>query len=250
MNPLIYTENNANSPIIIALDYNSEAEALNLIKKLDPNLCKLKVGKELFVATGPKFIEKLVISGFKVFLDLKFHDIPNTVYSACKVASNLGVWMLNVHASGGEEMLQAAKTAIDEVAITLPKHSRPLLIAVTMLTSMTQSDLDGLQIPKDITKHTFDLAQLSFKCGLDGVVCSALEANTIKNVCTKDFLTITPGIRLLESNTDDQKRIMTPKSAIENGADYLVIGRPITQANNPTQKLHDILHQVNFFKNQ
>ena len=241
MNQLNYISNDYESPIIIAVDYDNETEALNLIKQLDPNLCKLKVGKELFVATGPKFIEKLIVGGYKVFLDLKFHDIPNTVYKACKTAANLGVWMLNVHASGGEEMLQAAKSAITD----LPQQNKPLIIAVTMLTSMTQTDLDKMNISKNITTHTLDLAKLSFKCGLDGVVCSALEAKNIKTECSTNFLTVTPGIRLLDSIVDDQKRIMTPKNALANGADYLVIGRPITQDKNPAHKLNEILSEIN-----
>ena len=237
MNHFNYPNTNVESPIIVALDYNNEDDAFAIIKQLDPSLCKLKVGKELFVATGPRFIEKLVAGGYKVFLDLKFHDIPNTVYNACKAASNLGVWMINVHASGSKEMLLAARNSIDEFG---DDNNKPLLIAVTMLTSMTQTDLDNINIQKDITEHTIDLAKLSFECGLDGVVCSALEANKIKDVTNKKFLTVTPGIRLAESKADDQKRIMTPENALKNGADYLVIGRPITQATNPRENLEKI----------
>ncbi|MDQ5922207.1 MAG: orotidine-5-phosphate decarboxylase [Pseudomonadota bacterium] len=247
MNPLnpVSLENQANfeSPIIIALDYTSEAEVMNLIQQLDPSLCKLKVGKELFTACGPKLVEKLVISGYKVFLDLKFHDIPNTVYRACKVGCNLGVWMLNVHASGGIRMLEQAKLAVDE------SNSDTLLIAVTVLTSMNQADLAQTGINEDIKTHILNLAQQSYHAGLDGVVCSAQEAAHIKHATSPDFIIVTPGIRLNDDvTTDDQQRIMTPKKAIQNLADYLVIGRPITEADDPREQLLAILSSIKSIK--
>lgn len=240
MNPLLIDKAQLpDSPIIIALDYSKSVDATNLVAKLDPKLCKLKVGKELFVGAGPKFVEQLVVSGYDVFLDLKFHDIPNTVYGACKTAANLGVWMVNVHASGGQKMLEAAKKAIDDTG------HKALLTAVTILTSMTENDLTQTGINDNMETQIKRLAKLSFDSGLDGVVCSALEVQMIKDSTKPEFLTITPGIRLPESQTDDQNRIMTPEAAIRNGADYLVIGRPITASANPQVALGDILARIN-----
>ncbi len=237
MNPLVTdTATTNNSPIIVALDFQNAEQAYNLIAKLGPGMCRLKIGKELFTAAGPKFIEQLVVSGYDVFLDLKFHDIPNTVYGACKAAANLGVWMINVHASGGAKMLAEARRAIDESA------HKPLLIAVTVLTSMNEEDLKQIGITDGVEGQIKRLVRLSHDNGLDGVVCSALEARMIKEYTSSDFLTITPGIRLPDSAKDDQSRIMTPKAAINNGADYLVIGRPITAAENPKTTLLEILH--------
>ncbi|MCC2624173.1 MAG: orotidine-5-phosphate decarboxylase [Burkholderiales bacterium] len=236
MNPLVSdTAIPNNSPIIVALDFSNIADTHNLIAKLDPRMCKLKIGKELFTIAGPKFVEQLVVSGYDVFLDLKFHDIPNTVYGACKAAANLGVWMVNVHASGGAKMLSEARRAIDESA------HKPLLIAVTVLTSMNEADLKQIGILDGVDAQIKRLAKLSYDNGLDGVVCSALEAKMIKECTNSNFLTITPGIRLANSAKDDQTRIMSPKAAIENGADYLVIGRPITDAVDPTAILVEIL---------
>lgn len=239
MNP-IYFENYQlqDSPIIVALDFDNEMDTINLVKQLNPDLCKLKVGKELFTACGPKLVEKLVVSGYKVFLDLKFHDIPNTVYKACKSAANLGVWMTNIHASGGSKMMEMAKRGIMEA------NTGTLLIAVTTLTSMNQDDLTEIGIQESINTHIINLAKLSHKSGLDGVVCSALEARQIKENTSIDFLTVCPGIRLSSELTDDQQRIMTPKLAISNMADYLVIGRPITQAKNPYDQLINILSDI------
>jgi orotidine-5'-phosphate decarboxylase len=222
-------------PIIVALDYANTIDVMNFVAKVDPSLCKLKVGKELFTACGPQLVEKLIISGFSVFLDLKFHDIPNTVYKACKAATNLGVWMLNVHASGGEEMLAASRQAVDET------NSNAKLIAVTVLTSMAENQLPNIGINDSLQKQVLRLAKLSYKNKLDGVVCSAQESLLVKNSTSSDFLTVTPGIRLTTNKTDDQTRILTPAMAIAAHADYLVIGRPITSSSNPAQTLHDIL---------
>lgn len=219
--------------IIVALDFSSAEDALKLVNRLEPRLCRLKVGKELFTAAGPQLVEKLMRKGFDVFLDLKFHDIPNTVASACKAAASLGVWMVNVHTLGGRKMLMAARNAITQGSTKL--------IAVTLLTSMDQNDLTdiGLQgSPEQIVER---LAQLANDCKLDGVVCSALEAAHLRQQTGKDFCLVTPGIRPSGGQADDQKRITTPRQAIQNGADYLVIGRPITQATDPLlvcQQLH------------
>lgn len=219
--------------IIVALDFSSAEDALKLVNRLEPRLCRLKVGKELFTAAGPQLVEKLMRKGFDVFLDLKFHDIPNTVASACKAAASLGVWMVNVHTLGGRKMLMAARNAITQGSTKL--------IAVTLLTSMDQDDLTdiGLQgSPEQIVER---LAQLANDCKLDGVVCSALEATNLRQQTGKDFCLVTPGIRPSGGQADDQKRITTPRQAIQNGADYLVIGRPITQATDPLlvcQQLH------------
>jgi len=242
MNPLVLDPTlKTESPIIVALDYNDEKAVMNLVAKLSPDLCKLKVGKELFTTGGPELVKKLVVSGYKVFLDLKFHDIPNTVYKACKAASNLGVWMLNVHASGGQKMMEMAKTGIVEA------EHQPLLIAVTTLTSMTQEDLTQTGITTAINTHITNLAQLAYNSGLDGVVCSANEVGHIKEHTSPQFLTVCPGIRLTQEITDDQQRIMTPLLAIQNNADYLVIGRPITQAADPYITLTEILFSLNRF---
>lgn len=212
--------------IIVALDFPSAEDALLLVKKLNPDLCRLKVGKELFTAAGPQLIEKLMHQGFEVFLDLKFHDIPNTVASACKAAANLGVWMINVHALGGRKMLTAAREAI-------PHGSATKLIAVTLLTSMDQSDIADIGLQGKPEQIVLRLAQLTSDCGLDGVVCSALEAAHLRQHFGAGFCLVTPGIRPADSQVNDQKRITTPQQAILNGASYLVIGRPITQASNP-----------------
>lgn len=237
MNPLMLDNANIkNSPIIVALDYNNEYSVMEFIAKIDPALCKVKVGKELFTSCGPKLIEKLVLSGYDVFLDLKFHDIPNTVYKACEAAASLGVWMLNVHTSGGSKMLNMAKQAINE------SNHKPLLIGVTVLTSMAQYDLTELGISDNLEDHVIRLAKLGFSAGLDGVVCSALESTTIKQNTSDNFLTVTPGIRLTVDKTDDQTRIVTPIQAInQHQVDYMVIGRPITQAQNPYETITEIL---------
>ncbi|PTQ78632.1 orotidine-5'-phosphate decarboxylase [Nitrosomonas oligotropha] len=220
--------------IIVALDFPSAEDALKLARKLKPHLCRLKVGKELFTAAGPQLVEKLMHMEFDVFLDLKFHDIPNTVASACKAAAHLGVWMMNVHALGGRKMLTAARD-------TIPQSSNTKLIAVTLLTSMDQSDIADIGLQGKPEQIVMRLAQLAKDCGLDGVVCSALEATNLRQQFGADFCLVTPGIRPADSQVNDQKRITTPQQAIENGASYLVIGRPITQSNNP----HLICQQLN-----
>lgn len=231
-----------NSHIIVSLDYADEKSALELVTQLDPDKCRLKVGKELFTHAGPKFIVKLVDKNFDVFLDLKFHDIPNTVAKACSAAADLGVWMLNVHALGGRAMLQAAREAID-------KGSRqPLLIAVTILTSLSDHDLIELGITSSVEEQVLRLAELTKSTGLDGIVCSAQEVRKLRRQLGQNFKLITPGIRPAGSDSDDQKRVMTPAEAMSAGSDYLVIGRPVTQSENPLQALLDIESDINEFK--
>lgn len=226
------------SPIIVALDSASIAEALALADSLDPTLCRLKVGKELFTRSGPAIVEALHQRQFEVFLDLKFHDIPNTTAQAVLAAADMGVWMVNVHASAGEKAMSLAKRRL------LDGNYQTLLIAVTVLTSMDQTMLAQIGVESDLDTQVSRLAQLTQRSGLDGVVCSAQEAKVIKALCGHDFKLITPGIRLPEDSNDDQQRICTPKQALAEGSDYLVIGRSITQALNPTAKLQQILHSI------
>ncbi|KTD15616.1 orotidine 5`-phosphate decarboxylase [Legionella gratiana] len=222
--------------LIVALDFNKESDALNLIEKLNPHHCALKVGSELFTLFGTQFVKRLIQQQYKVFLDLKFHDIPNTVAQACKAGADLGVWMMNVHAAGGISMMQAAKNAIEPYG-----SNRPLLIAVTVLTSFNQNELSTVGIHIPIIEQVKKLAVLAKESGLDGVVCSAQEVKVIKSICEAQFITVTPGIRLEKSSKDDQSRVMTPKQAIEEGSDYLVVGRPITQAADPEKVITEIL---------
>lgn len=229
---------NTDPKIIVALDFPQAAQALALAQKLDAAKCRLKVGKELFTAAGPQLVEKLQKLGFEVFLDLKFHDIPNTTAQACKAAAALGVWMVNVHALGGRRMLEAAREALSNVG------QRPKLIAVTILTSMAQDDLHAIGINASPAQMVSLLAGLANNCGLDGVVCSAQEAFLLRQQFGRDFCLVTPGIRLTNSAANDQARIMTPQAALEAGSNYLVIGRPITQAPDPLQALQDILGQT------
>jgi len=224
--------------IIVALDYPQAAPALELARRLQPALCRLKVGKELFTAAGPQLVEQLQRLGFEIFLDLKFHDIPNTTAQACKSAAALGVWMVNVHALGGRRMLEAARAALAHV------ERRPQLIAVTILTSLAQDDLHDIGIESTPAQMVSRLARLTQACGLDGVVCSAQEAATLRSQCGADFRLVTPGIRPAQAAADDQARIMTPSAALAAGASYLVIGRPITQAPDPLQALRDILKET------
>lgn len=229
------------SPIIVALDYADKAQAIAFAKQCSPTDVRLKVGKELFVSAGPDVVKALQDLGFEIFLDLKFHDIPNTVANACLAAARLGVWMLNVHASGGEKMMQTAQHRLLENGFTA---DAPYLIAVTVLTSADDTLLPSLGITKNTQEQVLHLATMTQHSGLSGVVCSAHEAAAIKAALGADFLTITPGIRLAEDAQDDQSRIMTPKLARANGADYLVIGRPITQAKSPKQKIETILESL------
>lgn len=229
------------SPIVVALDVATHEQAIALAKQLDPKLCRVKVGKELFTAQGPKTVESLHALGFDVFLDLKFHDIPNTCAKAVVAAAKLGVWMVNVHASGGRRMMEAAANALAQV------KQPPLLIGVTVLTSMEQQDLAEIGIATSPREHVERLARLAQISGLDGVVCSAQEVELIRSVCgnnEKSFLTVTPGIRPTNSNQDDQRRVMTPVQAQQAGVDYMVIGRPITQADNPAQMCQDIVGEL------
>jgi orotidine-5'-phosphate decarboxylase len=222
--------------VVVALDFDNQIDALSFVDKVSPSDCKLKVGKEMFTHFGPEFVKTLTNKGFDVFLDLKFHDIPNTVAKAVSAAAELGVWMVNVHASGGRQMMVKAKQALE-------KHgdNAPLLIAVTVLTSMSEKDLHGLGIKKTPAEQVSFLANLAKESGLDGVVCSAWEAEHLKQTLGESFKLVTPGIRPEGSSKDDQQRIMTPKQAVDVGVDYLVIGRPITKSENP--KL--VLEQIN-----
>lgn len=230
---------NIEKRVIIALDYPNPSLALEFVERLSPSLCRLKIGKELFTLAGPQFVRQIVDKGFDVFLDLKFHDIPNTVAAACKAASDLGVWMVNVHASGGAKMMDAACTAIRKTGADTK------LIAVTVLTSMGDNDLAEIGFNDGAEAQVLRLAQLSFDSGMDGVVCSAQEAALIKGKVGSDFLTVTPGIRLAGGDVGDQKRIMTPVAAIQNGADYLVIGRSITKSEDPNATLRLIIDEIN-----
>lgn len=225
--------------IIVALDAKSEKDALNLVSSLDPKLCRVKVGKELFTYEGPKIVKRLHQEGFEVFLDLKFHDIPNTTAQAVCAAADMGVWMVNVHASGGRKMMQ---TCAERLHLG---NYKTQLIAVTVLTSMQHQDLKDVGIDVEPLQHVRKLAKLTHECGLDGVVCSAQEAKFLREDFGNSFSLVTPGIRLLGSQADDQKRIVTPNQAIENGATHLVIGRPITQATDPQKMLTKILSSLN-----
>ncbi len=228
-----------NSKVIVALDFPGEKATMQLVDKLDPELCRLKVGKELFTRCGPSLVKNLVASDFDIFLDLKFHDIPNTVAKACESAAELGVWMMNVHSMGGAAMMAAARDV-------LSYDDAPLLIAVTLLTSSGEKELSALGInetPADFVKR---LATMVKNTGLDGVVCSAQEAAMLKQQCGDDFKLVTPGIRPENANADDQNRIMTPKQAVENGSDYLVIGRPVTQSDDPVRVLREINAEIGF----
>ncbi|MFQ3277094.1 MAG: orotidine-5'-phosphate decarboxylase [Colwellia sp.] len=221
--------------IVVALDFDKKQDALSFVDKIQPSDARLKVGKEMFTYFGPEFVKQLTGKGFDVFLDLKFHDIPNTVAKAVTAAADLGVWMVNVHASGGSQMMTKAKKSLDTYG-----EDAPLLIAVTVLTSMNEADLRGLGIQKTPAEQVKFLADLTKQSGLDGVVCSAWEAEQLKSDLGKEFKLITPGIRPAGSAQDDQQRIMTPKKAIDVGVDYLVIGRPITKATNPQLILQEI----------
>ena len=224
----------SDSRIIVALDYPDEKNALALVDRLEPGSCRLKVGKELFTRAGPALVRALVSRGFDVFLDLKFHDIQNTVASACRAAADLGVWMLNVHALGGARMLAAAREGIERSG-----HAS-LLIAVTILTSMDEDDLAAVGLAGTPADNVRRLALLAESCGLDGVVCSSRETTMLRGQVGDDFVLVTPGIRPSGSAPDDQRRIMTPVEAVSAGASYLVIGRPVTQADDPTGVLRTI----------
>lgn len=223
-----------NKRIIVPLDVPDAEAALALAARLDPKLCRVKVGKELFVAAGPDVVARLQERGFEVFLDLKFHDIPNTVAGACRAAARLGVWMMNVHASGGEAMLRAAREAVAGLA------RPPLLIAVTILTSLSEEDLARVGYAGTMPENVERLARLARVCGLDGVVCSAREAALLRKATGEDFLLVTPGIRLAGDSAHDQSRVVTPEEAVRLGANYLVVGRSITGARDPAAVLESI----------
>ena len=224
-----------NSKVIVALDYETEAQALSLVDQIDPSLCRLKVGKEMFTTLGTNFVKQLHERQFDVFLDLKFYDIPNTVARAVRSAADLGVWMVDVHASGGLKMMEEAKKILEPYG-----KDAPLLIAVTVLTSMEDLDLLQIGINSSPLEHVLRLAHLTQRAGLDGVVCSPQEVEILRNACGPDFKLVTPGIRPIGSDFGDQRRVMTPTAAIRSGSDYLVIGRPITQADNPAEVLRSI----------
>ena len=228
------------TPVIVALDVNNKQSALNFIERVDPSLCRLKIGKELFTSLGPDFVKMVHQKGFDVFLDLKFHDIPNTVAKAIAAAADLGVWMVNVHASGGSRMMEAAKKALEPFG-----KEAPLLIAVTVLTSMEQEDLREIGIFIPLAEYASQLAKLTKNCGLDGIVCSAREVQRFRTRMGNDFKLVTPGIRPVGTDADDQRRIMTPQRAMAAGVDYMVIGRPITQADDPHTALQQILATIN-----
>ncbi|VAW43873.1 Orotidine 5'-phosphate decarboxylase [hydrothermal vent metagenome] len=222
------------SKVLVALDFANSSSALTFVEKLDPLSCRLKVGKELFTVAGPEFVSELIQRGFDVFLDLKYHDIPNTVAKAIKAVAKLGVWMVNVHALGGRKMMEAARHALADC------EHKPLLIAVTILTSMEQSDLAEIGLQETPKENVLRLAILAQSSGMDGVVCSAQEVALLRQTLGDDFCLVTPGIRPKGSAHDDQKRIMTPKQAMESGSSYLVIGRPITQSDDPVATLKRI----------
>lgn len=224
--------------IIVALDFASSKEALALVDLIDPKMCRLKVGKELFTSAGPFLVETLQKKGFGVFLDLKFHDIPNTVARACTAAAELGVWMLNVHVLGGRKMLEAAKTALTAF------RNPPLLIGVTLLTSLSESDLSEIGFNISLQDEAALLAKFAVVAGLDGVVCSGEELSHFKTFCPSKFLFIVPGIRMEGDKSEDQQRIMTPKEALRAGANYLVIGRSLTRAPDPVSRLREIMRTI------
>ena len=235
-----------NKALIVALDYPNSEEALAMALKLEPDACRVKVGKELFTREGPDIVRQLSAMGFDVFLDLKFHDIPNTVAKAVLAAADAGAWMINVHASGGGQMMQAAREALN----TLPAEQRPLLIGVTVLTSMSEPELQAMGVSNSLDDQVLHLASLAAQSGMDGVVSSAREAAAIKQVCGDQFATVTPGIRPAGADVGDQKRIMTPAQAVSGGSDYLVVGRPITQAEKPMDLVEAILAEIESAKAQ
>lgn len=230
--------NKIEKPVIVALDYPEQAAALEMAARLDPSMCRVKVGKELFTRAGPAVVEALQAQGFDLFLDLKFHDIPNTVAKAVRAAAELGVWMVNVHASGGRRMMQAAREELEQVS------GNTKLIAVTVLTSMERSDLAEIGLDIEPLEQVRRLARLTRDCGLDGVVCSAQEAQMLRSEIEGEFDLVTPGIRPASASAGDQRRILTPADAVRAGSSYLVVGRPITQAGDPARAVEDILAEV------
>ena len=230
--------NGEKNRVIIALDMDDDRKVLELLDQLDPSQCRLKIGKELFTFYGPELVRQVQARGFEVFLDLKFHDIPTTVNKAVRAACELKVWMLTVHASGGADMLKAARAAVDA------SDHKTLLVAVTVLTSMAEEDLQSLGIQRSMDEQVLRLASLAQGAGMDGVVCSAQETEDLRKLLRDDFVLVTPGIRPAGDLAQDQKRVVTPALAIKNGSSYLVIGRPITQAQRPVQKLSAINAEI------
>ncbi|MEW8030498.1 MAG: orotidine-5'-phosphate decarboxylase [Candidatus Thiodiazotropha sp.] len=230
--------NSSDSRVIVALDYPQQDRALALIDRLDPSLCRLKVGKEMFTRLGPSFVEVLRRRGYEVFLDLKFHDIPNTVAAACDAAADLGVWMMNLHASGGRRMMEAARQRLEA------RSDRPYLVAVTVLTSLTREEIHEIGFSGDPADNVSRLARLTQQVGLDGVVCSPREAEMLRSDLGDDFLLVTPGVRPKQATQDDQRRVMTPVDAINAGSSYLVVGRPITGSADPIQALQSINQEI------
>ena len=227
--------------IIVALDFPDSRSALELLDRIDPGLCRVKIGKELFTRSGPALVRQVIDLGFDVFLDLKFHDIPATVANACSAAADLGVWMLNVHALGGEKMLHAARESVDR------NNPGTLLIAVTVLTSMETEDLEKVGVHHPVEQEVLLLARLAKSCGVDGVVCSGNEVRPVAQSCGSDFILVTPGIRPRGEKQHDQKRVMTPEEAIRTGSHYLVMGRPVTRAEDPREVLEQLeieIHNV------
>lgn len=225
--------------VVVAMDYDNLADCVSMAKRLSPTDCRLKVGKELFTAAGPAVVESLMTLGFDVFLDLKFHDIPNTTAKAVKAAAQLGVWMVNVHASGGERMMVAARDALEQIS-----GPKPLLIGVTVLTSMEQTDLAGIGVGRSPAEQVELLSTLARQSGLDGIVCSAQEAHLMRRLHGDDFVLVTPGIRPQDSPADDQRRTLTPFEAIQAGSHYLVVGRPITRAQDPILACQQIIQSL------
>ena len=222
--------------VIIPLDLEYSA-AIDMASNFDPSNCRLKIGSQLFTSSGPKIIKELDSRGFEIFLDLKFHDIPNTVYEAVRSAADLGVWMINVHASGGKNMLEASKNALIDF------DEPPLLIAVTLLTSLSENSIQEIGL-NNLSEQVLRLAKLSHECELDGVVCASSDTVIIKKEFGKEFITVTPGIRPDRSKLNDQSRVSTPSEAVKNGSDFLVIGRPITESDDPAGALKDIYKQI------
>lgn len=227
-----------NKCIIVALDMDDQHQVMTLIDQLDPEQCRLKIGKELFTLYGPDLVRQIQAKGFEVFLDLKFHDIPHTVYKAVRAACSLGVWMLTIHVAGGAEMLRAARQAVQE------SEHKPILVAVTVLTSLSDEDLMVQGIQRSTEEQVLRLASLAQGCGMDGVVCSAAETQALRKLLSDDFVLVTPGIRPAGDASHDQKRVVTPGQAMLGGSSYLVIGRPITQARHPIQKLQQIYTEI------
>ncbi|MBT3047398.1 MAG: orotidine-5'-phosphate decarboxylase [gamma proteobacterium symbiont of Ctena orbiculata] len=230
--------NSSDSRVIVALDYPDQGKALALVERLDPSLCRLKVGKEMFTRLGPSFVELLRGRGFDLFLDLKFHDIPNTVAAACDAAADLGVWMINLHASGGRRMMETARERLEA------RTQRPLLVAVTILTSLTDEEIHEIGFAGDPADNVSRLARLTRQAGLDGVVCSPREAQMLRRDLADEFLLVTPGVRPRQAARDDQRRVMTPAEAIRAGSSYLVVGRPITGAADPVAALQSINQEI------